>query len=228
MPQDQYQRTFPLCRVPTIHPTIFYDDCNGTWNWTITSFGASHTAEYDPSAALVGLNGILLQTDGTAPQINDFVGITRTLWLPPNEQLRLQLGFNTLADSPDAYLAMLIHWFTGVTHYLGGIQVRTGNSGVYYASAIVAGTITWTLLTDIDYETLENAWNRLDFSLDLRARIYHRININEQIVPVTELDFPQEADAAGKALQILILLQTLDEAQATAYIDHVLLTPENP
>lgn len=228
MPQDQYQRSFPFCRVPIIHPTIFCDDCNGTWNWTVTHFGASHTAEYDPTAALVGLNGILLETDPTAPSINDFVGITRTLWLPPNEQLRLQVAFNTLADSPDANLAMLIHWFTGVTHYLGGIQLRTGNAAVYYASAIVAGTITWTLLAGFDYQTVANAWNRLDFSADLRSRQYHRINVNEQIIPVGELLFPHEADGAGKALQILILLQTLEEAQAIAYIDQVLLTPENP
>jgi len=228
MPIEHYQRSYPLCQIPSTHPVLLYDDCNGTWNWKKTFVGAEMTAEYDPVAALVGLNGILLKTDGVSPQVNEFAGIYRDIWLPPLEQVRLQLCFNLIAASPALTLSCILHWFTGVTHYLGGLQFLSASGVVKYASAVAAGTITWTTIPDWLCQNADDSWNKLDFSIDLNLLQYHRISLNEYVIDGAALTFPSEASALGKYLQPLLMLQTLEANQASAYLDQVLITPENP
>lgn len=228
MPIEHYQRTYPLCTVPLMHPVLLYDDCNGTWNWDTTVFGTNPTYEYDPIAALVGLNGILLKTPATEPTELQFAGFSRDIWLPPLEQVRLQVCFNLLADSPAHQLDMILHWFTGVRHYLGGIRVLSASGVIKYASSVAAGTITWTTIPDWLAQNADNSWNKLDFSIDLNLLRYHRINVNEYVMDGADLTFPAEDSDLGKYLEPLFMLQTLEANQATVYLDQVLITPENP
>jgi len=228
MPQDQYQRTFPFSRVPIMHPALLYDDGNGTWQWNETIFGAGPTFEYDPVAAYVGLNGIHLQTGATAPAEHQLIAIPRALWLPPHQRLRLQACFNLLAAAPAATLSFFLNWFTGEVQYVGGVQVQSDNAAVRYASALAAGTITWTAIAGWTCQNLDDCWNKLDFSIDLDALTYHRGNLNEQVMDASGIDIPFDDSILGKVLQVVILLETLAAAQATAYIDQFLLTAENP
>ena len=228
MPIEHYQRGYPLCRVPVMHPVLFHDDCNGTWKWQTVLFGPTATYEYDPVAALVGLNGILLKTDATVPAINQFAAILRNLWLPALEQVRLQVCFNLLSDSPAAVLNCILHWYTGATDYVAGIQFTSDTGVIKYASAIIAGTITWTTIPNWLCQNYADSWNKIDLSIDLKRLAYHRINVNEHVLDGADLVFPSEDAVSTKHLQIYFLLQTLAAAQATAYLDQVLITPENP
>lgn len=228
MPQDQYQRTFPFSRVPIMHPVLLYDDCNGTWNWKRTIFGTDPTYEYDPSAALVGLNGILLETGATEAAANNLISIYRQIWLPAEERVRLQACFNLVAAAPAAELAIVLHWFTTVTHYLGGLKFNSNSGIVSYASSVAAGTISWTQIAGWLCQNSDDCWNRADISINLRTLAYHRLNVNEHVIDGTDLAFPSEDSVLGKYLEIHFLLQTLADAQATVFIDQVLVTAENP
>lgn len=228
MPIEHYQRGYPLCRVPVMHPVLLHDDCDGTWKWKTTFFGAEMTGEYDPVAALVGLNGILLKTDGESPAENEFAGIYRDLWLPPLEQVRLQVCFNLLADSPAHRLDLILHWFTGADHYLGGIRVLSANGVIKYASSIIAGTVQYTTIPGWLAQNADDSWNKLDLAIDLNRLAYHRISVNEYVMDGAGLTFPSEDSVLGKYLQPVFMLQTLENNQATVYLDQVLITPENP
>jgi len=228
MPQDQYQRTFPLSHVPAIHPALLYDDCNGTFLWKQALFGAEMTAEYDPSAALVGLNGILLKTDGISPATNEFADIYRDIWLPAEERVRMQACFNLQADSPQIAFAVILHWYTGLTHYVGGLQVNSASGIVQYASSIAAGTISWTQIAGWLCQNSDDSWNRADISINLRTLAYHRLNLNEHVIDGADLPFPSEASGLGKYMEPYFHLQTLEDNQAVVFIDQVLVTPENP
>jgi len=228
MPQDQYQRTFPFSRVPIMHPALLYDDGEGTWKWKRTIFGAGPTYEYDPVAALVGLNGIQLQTGGTQPAANDLISIYRQIWLPAEEQVRLQVCFNLVAAAPEMELAILLHWFTSVNHYLGGLKFNSNAASVSYASSVAAGSISWTQIAGWLCQNSDDCWNRADMAINLRTLAYQRLNVNEHVMDGAALPFPSEASGLGKYLEVHFLLQTLAAAQATVYLDQVLVTPENP
>jgi len=228
MPQDQYQRTFPFSRVPIMHPALLYDDGDGTWKWKRTIFGADPTYEYDPVAALVGLNGIHLQTGATQPAANDLISIYRQIWLPAEEQVRLEACFNLVAAAPERELAIVLHWFTSVNHYVGGLKFNSNSAIVSYASSVAAGSISWTQIPDWLCQNSDDCWNRADIAINIRRLAYQRLNVNEHVMDGAALPFPSEASGLGKYLEVHFLLQTLADAQATVYLDQVLVTPENP
>jgi len=186
------------------------------------------TAEYDPTAALVGLNGILLKTDGISPATNEFADIYRDIWLPAEERVRMQACFNLQASAPEIDFAIILHWFTGVTHYVGGIQVNSHACRVQYASSIAAGSISWTTLPDWLCQSADDSWNRADISINLRTLAYHRISLNEYVIDGAGLEFPSEPSDLGKYMEPYFHLQTLEDTQGVVFIDQVLVTAENP
>jgi len=228
MPQDQYQRTFPFSRVPIMHPVLLYDDGEGTFLWKVAFFGEEYTAEYDPTAALVGLNGILLKTDGLSPAANELAGIYRDIWLPAEERVRMQACFNLQADSPEITFDMILHWFTGTRHYVGALRVNSASGIVQYASSVAAGTISWTTITDWIAQNAEDSWNRFDLSINIRTLEYHRLNLNEYVMDGAGIPLAAEDSGLGKYLEPIFNIQTLENNQGVVFIDQVLVTAENP
>lgn len=228
MPEQHYFRTHPMSHVPIIHPAMLLDDCSATFIWLSAGDGADWTAEYDPSAAHAQLNGILLQTRETSPAIDDVVTIARRIWLPPLRLLRLQAVFSTVAVTPDAYLYFRLDWYDSVTLYSAGLRFHVTTAAVAYISARAGGEPVWTDITDFDYNLYPDTFNKLDLSVNIYDNFYHLIHVNEHFWDCRAIPIGYETDATGKHLLVTIELQTLVAEQATAYVDQLLLTPENP
>lgn len=228
MPEQHYVRTHALANVPIMHPALFFDDCAGTFTWSSFGDGADFTAEYDPTAAHVQTNGILLQTRATTPAIADKVTIYRTLWLPPLHLLRLQACFNTIAADPSARLHAIIVWYDGLLKHYAGLRFNTADGSVEYLSGYNAGGPIWTTITDWGYVYEGTGWNKLDLSINVKTKRYYLIHVDEHVLDASNLSLSPWEAAVSKYLHIEFVLETLVASQATARLDQILLTPENP
>jgi len=228
MPEQHYTRVHPFCRIPVIHPALLFDDCESTFIWRAFGTGDDWTAEHDPSAAHVQTNGILLKTRATTPTIDDSVTIYRTLWLPPQKLLRLQVCFNTIAADPSARLHVIIVWYDGELKHYSGLRFTTADGSVEYLSDYDATGPIWTALPDWEYVYEGKGWNKLDLSVNIAALIYHIVHVNEHVIDGSAVPLSPYAAAVSKYLHLEFVLQTLVATQAVAYLDQVLLTPENP
>lgn len=228
MPEENYSRVYPFSRIPIIHPCLFFDDCESTFIWRHFGEGTDHTAEHDPSAAHVQTNGILLKTRATGAAVNDKITIYRTLWLPPSQLLRLQACINTQAASPSARLHVIVVWYDGVNKNYAGLRFITATGAVEYLSGWSAPNPVWTAITDWEYVYEGVAWTKFDLSLNISKLIYHLIHVNEHVLDGSAIPLTQVLAGVSKYLHVEFVLETLAEAQAEAWIDQVLLTPENP
>jgi len=228
MPEENYRRVHPFCRIPVMHPALLVDDCESTFIWRSFGTGDDFVAEHDPSAAHVQTNGILLKTRATTPTIDDSVTIYRTLWLPPQKLLRLQVCFNTIAADPSARLHVIIVWYDGELKHYSGIRFLTASGEIQFLYDYDAGGPKWYSWPDWEYNYEGQCWNKLDYSINVDKLFYHLLHVNEQVKALPYNPLPPWEAAVSKYLHIEFVLQTLVATQAVAYLDQVLLTPENP
>jgi len=228
MAEENYSRVHPFCRIPVIHPALLFDDCESTFLWNTDGTGTDWTAEHDPTAAHVQTNGILLKTKSTTPAANDKVLIDRKLWLPPQKLLRLQLVFAHPVVANAAHLRFVLHWYEGETHYVSGLRSQPDLGEVAYASGIVGIEPTWTVMPEPTLPISDGVWNKLDFSVNWQTARHHLLHLNEHAQDVSAIAIASVGAVTATVLQLYIELETLINAQAVAYIDQVLLTPENP
>jgi len=228
MPQEHYQRTHGFSTIPVIHPALYFDDCSGTFTWQATGTGADWTAEYDPIAAHVQVNGLLLKTRQTTPTYPNYTSIYRRLWLPPRGVLRLQLVFSTLIDLPARYLHFAISWNDGVVAHDAGLHFASSTGAVSYITGYSSGDFTWTQIPGWVYSTIEHSWNKLDLSFNLQTNRYHKIELNEYALDGTDIHVHSHPLALAKHVHLYIRLLNSSADQVTAYIDQILLTQEAP
>jgi len=228
MSQEHYQRTLPFSRVPILHPAIFYDNASGTFNWLQSGDGVDFTADYHADAAFVDTNGIRLITKSTTPAENDLVTINRILWMPPINRLRFQACFHFPTYAINCRLKFWVETYDGLTLHATGIAANPQNGVVYYISALPAGAPTWSVLPGVTIPMADAIWSKLDFSTDFATDYNHLLHLNSTVLDVSAVAVPTFGSPAQRRLTLFIQLQTLQIAQATAYVDQVLLTPENP
>jgi len=228
MPDDEYQRTLPLARVPIIYPAVFADDCAGTFTYRVNGTGADYVAEYDPTAALVGLNGILLKTKETSPTADDFVRLAKGLWLPPHRRLRLQAAFQMHQPPTSGELTFAITWADGQTRHEAGIMADQYAKTISYISGGSVGSWTHTINHDIDYCEEAEALNKIDLTLYLDEGTYGAIRCNEQTRDLSGIALHSAAAPTAYYLDFYLQLLLPGAAQLNAWIDQILISAENP
>lgn len=228
MPQEHYQRVHGFTTIPVIHPALFFDDSSGTFTWQAEGDGADWTAEYDPLAAHVQLNGILLKTRETTPTTNDHVVIYRRLWLPPRGVLRLQYVACLPTTGPNAALDLTLIWNDGVNAHDAGIRLRATSPSIYYIRGWDAPGFDWGSLPTFSRGEIDHSWVKIDLSVNLDTNFHHRVQVNEQVLDGRTLAISTHPPALEKHMHLAFDLSTPTAAQATAYVDQILLTQETP
>jgi len=228
MSQEHYQRTHGFSTIPVIHPALFFDDCSGTMNWLSSGTGADYSVEYDPAAAFVQTNGLIIKTRTTTPAIGDVVNAYRKLWLPPLGILRLQAMFSLLTDAPDQNLDFIIFWYDGTTMHTAGLRFVASTGAIYRPTGYTAPDITWTLIPDRTIPVGDDHWNKLDLSFNPLTDFYHKIEVNQYPLDGSAIPVHTRDVVLTKHLYLLIRTTTVAAAQVTAYIDQILLTQEAP
>lgn len=228
MPQEHYHRVHGFSTIPVIHPALFFDDCSGTMNWLKSGTGADYSVQYDPLAAFVQTNGLMLKTRETNPAEEDIVNAYRRLWLPPRGVLRLQAMFSFIVETPPEIIQFIITWNDGEVAHDAGIAIWATYGGVAYLSGYQAGDFVWTSIPDWKASIIDGAWSNIDFSINLDTGFYHRIQLNEHVLDGTQIPIHTHDLLLEKHLHLLLKLKAFTAAQASAYVDQILLTQEAP
>jgi len=228
MPQEHYLRTHGFSTIPVIHPALFFDDCSGTMNWLSSGTGAEYSVEYDPAAAFVQTNGLIIKTRATTPAIGDVVNAYRKLWLPPLGILRLQAMFSLLTDAPDQNLDFIIFWYDGTTVHTAALRFTASTGAVYRATGYAAPDITWTIIPELSIPVGDDHWNKLDLSFNPLTDRYHKIEVNENVLDGSNIAIHTRDVAMTPFVYLLLRTTAVAAAQVTAYIDQILLTQEAP
>ncbi|MBA7612651.1 hypothetical protein ES703_19887 [subsurface metagenome] len=224
---EHYQRQLGFNSIPVIHPAIFADDCSGSFNYEADGHGDDWVAQYHPDAALVQMNGIILQTRATEPAENDRVYLMKRLWLDPERLLRLQIVFKTPMAKPEMRITFALVWGDGEQNHHAGIHYESVDSHVDYVSGGNWGLWTYTELPDVIAAVRPEIWNKLDFDIDLTADTYHRLHTNQHARDMSEIPLVIEGGKFDRYLYFLVFLWATTAFQQTLYLDQVLLTPEN-
>lgn len=228
MSQEHYQRAHGFSAIPVIHPALFFDDCSGTFTYVSAGTGADYVAEYDPLAAHVQTNGILLKTRETTPADADEVAIYRRLWLPPRGVLRLQLMFSLLSYAPTRYLDIVLTWNNNDVAHDAGLRVKGSNGICYYITGYAAGEFTWTAIPNWKAGIIDHAWNKIDLSVNLDTDFHHKIQLNEHVLDGRDIPVHTHDLVMEKHMHLYMRLRSGAAVQVTAYLDQILLTQESP
>jgi len=182
---------------------MLLDDCEGTFNWTVSGTGGDDVHAYATAMAFMGLNGMSLATRTTAAAQNDLLQVVKLVGYPETGLVvsRARIMFpnltgaasvNFLVDAFNAvrqYRAMLsIVPATGVVSYYnsaGGMTVIPELKGLIQA----AGWATMELVVDLlAFQYVEAAWNGSRVSLagvamnDVAATTYRECRIGMNII----------------------------------------------
>jgi len=228
MSEEHYKRTHPLCRIPIIHPAVLFDDCESSFLWTAAGTGADYVAEHDPAAAYVQTNGIILQTKLTTPAANDVVTLNRVLWLPPQMLVRLQFVFAFPSTAISCQLRVWLNWYSPAIQYAAGFAANPQLGTVYRVNGFVGVEPTWLLADDLTIPLIDKAWNKFDLSLNWQTALHHLLHFNNTVLDLSDLAITQQDGIGPSFMSLHVELETLQIAQATAYLDQILLTSDNP
>ena len=222
--QPRYYRNYVYNHIPTIHPVIFYDDCEGTEDYDASGDGADYVVLYTTTHMLTGDHALYLATKATAPAADDEVQAAKYLWLPPYKRLEFDTCFAMFANV-SCYVHVYLYWYDGTNAHAAAIRLTSATE----AAAYMNSGATWTTLTGFTWNNDSTPkWNHLHFILDLDAEEYLSIDLNHHHQDMTDTAYPTSADASTPYLMLALYLQTRANSQAKFVFDHILLRGDNP
>jgi len=223
MSQEKYNKVFPFGHVPILYPALFYDDCEGNYSWITTGTGTDYAANYATQNVFVGKQVISLKTRATTPTINDTITIQKTFGAVPTQLVRIQLLYRRASQPPTHSFELRFDWYDGENLWCVNIRLDGASEHVdYWRADHLFHTIpNWRF--DPSWYT----WNRIDLSVDLLKHLYRRLAINHQVTDLNAEIELSEPDTKPAALALSLNLRTLENIQAWALVDQVLVTPES-
>jgi hypothetical protein len=222
--QDRRLLTIPTCQVPIIHPTLFYDNGDGTFSWVVAGDGSGYGAVYTNSAPFVGTNRVSLYTRSSGATAGDKASMTKKLWLPPTRLLRLQFCQCQATSSPDGWVYIRIYWYDGTNINGAELSYNTATRVIAYASAFASSYVDTTLRA----QRYALTWNKWDLSINLNARTFNHLTVNNQVLDMSSIAIPTSASAEYSRVYLQFEVETATTAQFSTALDQILLTAENP
>lgn len=222
--QERRQIVLPQSHVPMIYPAIFYDDGETTFRYTITGTGAGYVAEYLDLAAFIGALGLHLKTRAAGAAVDDFVTISKILYLPPSQLIRLQLICMTTHAAAQIRVIASLHWYDGTNVHMARIRLTSSDDHVYYCN----GWAPTYADTGLHWNKTGWAYNHLDFSANINKGSFHHIRVNEQHLDASGIVLP--ATPSGLVPHLVFELSVITDiaSYGACYFDQILLTPDNP
>jgi len=221
---EKYKIITPISRVPVCHPAIFYDDCNGTFNYDPAGDGADWTAEYNTQAAHSGLKGIRLATKSTSPTSGDVVSIAKHLWLPPTQMFTLEFLFANSGQLEYFDITAGCTWYDGTHDNVALIRLQSSTGRLLR----YAGNTSYDYSDVLTFCKTAGVWNHLRMSVNLNLQSYQYIELNNNVEDSRQFAIPQGLDATIAHLMLWLLVATNTSTLASIDFDHILLMPGNP
>lgn len=221
---EKYKIITPISHVPVVHPAIFWDNGDCTFNYDSGGDGADWSAAYNTAAAHSCLNGIRLSTRATGPTVADSVWIMKYLWLPPTYLFTLEFLFKNITFATNRLFYAGVRWYDGTNVYAVLLRFDSSSGNVHY----FAGGVTYTILTGIAFCSTADTWNHVRLSARIHQALFEYITVNNNVYDARAIPIPANANAAAAHLELYFAVETGANAVRTTDLDHILLMPGNP
>lgn len=221
---EKYKITTPISHVPVCHPSIFWDNCDCTFNYEADGDGADWSAAYNTAAAHSCLKGIRLTTKTTDQAIGDSVWIWKHLWLPPTYLFQLEFLFCYPESTGASYVYAGARWYNGVHDHAAILRFEQTAGTVSY----FAGGLGYTLIPGLAHCKTPKTWNHVRLSAMLHEVTYQYIEVNNVVIDARAIPIPTLVDAQPAHLSIYFAIETTAATKKALDIDHILLMPGNP
>lgn len=223
MGQERITRAQVMGTVPIIHPTIFYDDCNGTHTYTVTGTGADFSSSYSAAKAYAGLKSLLLATRVTAPAAGDLCTVLKAMWLPPTKLVTLRILYARESSVLKPFTTFKFEWYDGTNKYSSALQHDLDLNTFKYMDVSTA----WVSLPTLAPCNLYMVWNYLEFKIDYSLGCYHSVTLNHKFADMKNIPCYPLASATVPHLELSLIIQAQTNAQCWGIFSNILVTGEN-
>ena len=192
---------------------LFLDDCQGTFNWEVTSTGEPDIHEYNTVWPLSGVKGLMLQTRSVGQAPGDYVQVARHLSFPESEQLvvrcRLALGTPVRAEYGEVRAVVR----NGGREYHGAFSCWPNVPAQRYLDAAGA----WQPLPGMGFAIVDGGAYVCEFVLDARTMQYVAMQFGGVRTSLAGVALHDHAASADRGVSLVLRVVTAGAAVASLY-----------
>lgn len=218
MGKEYIRSTQILGSTPIFGKIILFDDFSNNYSWT--SHGdAGYVIKRIPSIFLSPPCSLHMATNNVATET---VYISKNIHVRPSNEIKMTVPFLMDDVSLCAEIEFRFQYYDGTNLHIASFKwIASGTKWQYMTSA---GTYS-----DVPGGTqalLDNAWNRLEFSLNRNLGTFISFLNNNLLIDMSSYSYRQEANAGAAHLYTSILTITNANTVLNTYIDAVLISED--
>lgn len=212
---------------PILHPALFYDNAEGTFQWTVTGTAGEYKASYETSGALVGLKGLVMHTKTDTPAGGDYV--KANIYVPGGAGpiVRFQLSFRRDAATSTHFTTQIRFHVNNEANILNAfLEAHWQIARLAYLMKTNGG---WAM-TEMDDSHLrpgEGQWHTLNVAINIETAKWISIVLNGKSLTIAN-DALEEGVSTYHDRGIRFELGTLaiPNEMAGSHFDQLLITTE--
>ena len=137
----------------------------------------------------------------------------------------LGLEFSFAIDDKLSYMQVDFTAFTGAKVYMARLKYDYENSKLQYMDNLLAFQ---DIFTNLDLEDTYQTYNTIKVVGDFNAGLWTRVILNEQSSDLSAISLYSSFSATTPQLRPLLYFKSIDDENATNYIDDVIVTQNEP
>lgn len=198
---------------------MLLEDCEGTFNWTVSGTGGDDTHEYATAAAFIGTNGIHMKTRVTSAATNDTLRIAKILDYPASGLIVFRARFNWPDNSNVALMRL-------------DLDVSRGNQLIRYRIVLEPGAPEIYYLDSGNNEVdnggglkrvYDNQWGAVELVVDANNGEYRYVQQQGWKWDLSGQAGYEVSQPDEKGVTLAFELVASSEAPAEAYLDQIYL-----
>jgi len=196
---------------------LLLDDCEGTFNWTVSGTGGDDVHEFATAAAFMGLKGMRLKTRTTGAAANDYVAAARAVGHGEGGLLVIRARVASPDVSVVKNLVMQVTHCDGVNDYSANINIRMSAGTVAYLDAAAAAVA----MPDLAQTFTDGAWFTIELVLDVLTHEYLECFCNGTRVDLAGAGVYDVGASTERGAIVSLSVIAVGAAPAEMYADNI-------
>lgn len=221
---EKYRTQLPIAQTPTIHPALFFDNSDCTFNYESGGTGAGWATSYTTACSHSCTKGIYLKTRSPGAAANDVASIWKLLPLSPVKLLTLELLFSHYVNSSGAHFFTQLTWYDGSHLWRATLRFEQATGAV----ARLGSGYTYYNLPGVEYCTRPDHWNHVRMAINFNTMEFQFVTVNNHVWNGIGTGVYRGASGLAPHINMWLSLLAVGAAYRRLCIDHILITPTNP